>query len=94
MNIDLDGCWFGQWICQLEICRDIGDDEVSLENFLSQGFSIDGDIPSPPAGFINHSQSCCVVTPHIRGDFCGDSLMNQKSKVSCCLEKGAKSIKL
>ena len=60
---------------------------MSLENFLSQGFSIDGDIPSPPAWFINHGQGCCVVTSHVHDDFCGDGLMNQKSKVSCCLEE-------
>ena len=43
MNIALYGCWCGQWVSQLEICGDISDDEVSLEDFLSQGLSIDGD---------------------------------------------------
>ena len=43
MNVDFDRCWLGQRVSQLEICGDIGDNEVSLENFLSQGFSIDGD---------------------------------------------------
>ena len=81
-------------VCQLEICGDIGNDEVSLEDFLSQGLSIDRDVPSPPAGFIYHGQSCCVVTSHVPDDFCGDGLMNQNPKVSCCLERGTQSIKL
>ena len=54
MNIYLDRCWLGERIGQLEISGDISDDEVSLEDFLSQGLSIDGDISSSPAWLINH----------------------------------------
>ena len=71
-----------------------GDHDMLLENFLSQAFSTNGYIPSPPAGFINHGQCCHVVTSHIHDDFCGDGLMYQKSKVPCCLERGAQSIRL
>ena len=70
MNIDLDGCWLGQRVSQLEVCGDIGDNEVSLDDLLWQGLSIHGDIPSPPAGLIYHSQGCCVVTTHVHDDFC------------------------
>ena len=38
MNTYLGGSWLAQWVCQLESSGDIGDDNMLLEDLLSQGF--------------------------------------------------------
>ena len=41
---------------------------------------------------ISTLQCCLVITSHVHGDFCGDGLMDQKSKIPSCLERCAQSI--